>query len=449
MAKVAKYLVAERKRQEHVETYKKSLDRYVAQQKVKKASNADLINMIFSQQLTSVENFLKSDNPEFWQELMTRVKSIRREHQLKTLQQILLHVAEVSDTFFIEIDNLRTLFTIAQLEPDFIRPIEKWIPKSRNRFKQLHELLRHLFAKFEVPDFLDKGFVKGELESIQLFINIGAGKSFKDFEFTPKIPLNKKTYHHLFTTPEHYTFFEAFRRAQILSNNGTERLAHYILGTFLHNFQDTVAKSETPNKEDFWLTVMNFFIAQPMFDYNQIGPICDYIKEKKYTYNVVNGRTVPPEQPNFLIKGRTLAALLRQTEEWHTHLSRVGVAKNVNVKSWKGIDLENYHVLLTNQQTYEIVQYTTSAELVQEGSEMRHCVSSYARSCAEGRVSIWSLRQIVKKGLDIKKCLTIELDSSRRIVQIRGKNNRKPEAFESSIISLWAVKENLTVSKFV
>lgn len=450
MAKVAKYLLIEEQKQKSVRDYEKSLHRYVSQRKISNASNEELVNMIFDKKLRTTSDFLNSDNPRFWSELMSRVSNVKSIELLNNLKKILLHVARVSDSFFDEIENLKTLFAVAQLETDYIRPIETWKPKTRNRFKQCHSLIRHLFAKYEVPEFLDKGFSTSNLETITLFISIGQGKSFKEYEFKPNIVLNKKTYHHLFTTPENYEFFEAFRRAQVLSLGGNERLVDCVLGSFLRRGQNTVKGHK---KEEFWVTVIQFFINQGMFDYSHVRQILDYIDAMKYKSVVENQRIIPPPMPDFEIKGRTIAALIRNTEDWHEHLAKTAPKykfKKVNYNSWKPYDLKDFRVTLTNSHVYEIVQYTTAHELALEGSEMNHCVSTYARSCAEGSISIWSLRQVLNKGISHKKYLTIELDNvSKKIVQIRGKSNRSANAYEMSIINLWSSKENITFGRYI
>jgi hypothetical protein len=67
---------------------------------------------------------------------------------------------------------------------------------------------------------------------------------------------------------------------------------------------------------------------------------------------------------------------------------------------------------------------------------MRHCVAIYAESIASGGCSIWSLRR------DGNRALTIEVDNKRRrIVQAKGKCNRRPEDWELRIVERWA-REN-------
>ena len=98
--------------------------------------------------------------------------------------------------------------------------------------------------------------------------------------------------------------------------------------------------------------------------------------------------------------------------------------------------------------TYRICQLLTSTELTAEGRDMGHCVSSYIGSCSAGRSSIWSLTIEDFVG-NIKKLVTIEVDRSNVICQIKGKHNRSPETNEISIIKKWSTKEGLKLSRWV
>ena len=65
-----------------------------------------------------------------------------------------------------------------------------------------------------------------------------------------------------------------------------------------------------------------------MLDPDEVGPIVDYIHNQKYVprEETVDGEVVqlPPEQPNFSIKGRSMVKLLQQVEMWHRQLARQG-----------------------------------------------------------------------------------------------------------------------------
>ena len=73
--------------------------------------------------------------------------------------------------------------------------------------------------------------------------------------------------------------------------------------------------------------MLQFFIANPMLDSAHIGPMIDYIHQQRFVSQdvfvapgVVERRG--PPQPNFTMKGRTPASLLRQVEAWHRTLTK-------------------------------------------------------------------------------------------------------------------------------
>lgn len=78
---------------------------------------------------------------------------------------------------------------------------------------------------------------------------------------------------------------------------------------------------------------------------------------------------------------------------------------------------------------------------------MRHCVSSYAQSCAAGRCSIWTLELETDEG--IEKHLTIEVQGSGTIVQARGKCNAPPKPKGRDVLTRWAEQEGLRLSSWV
>lgn len=204
---------------------------------------------------------------------------------------------------------------------------------------------------------------------------------------------------------------------------------------------------------DFWNSVIRFFINNPMLDAAQYNPIVDYIHYMKFQNRtaIIEGvRTLlPPEKPNFSMKDRDPETLVAHVERWHNQMAK-GSRKGVPQK-WEPM-LVNDFVHTTgkddNKMTYTITQLTTSAELRSEGRAMKHCVSSYTNSCANGRCAIFSLAVNSKTQLD-QRMVTIEVSKECSINQIRGKGNRLPVPHEMKIINMWAYRENLGVSKWI
>jgi hypothetical protein len=91
---------------------------------------------------------------------------------------------------------------------------------------------------------------------------------------------------------------------------------------------------------------------------------------------------------------------------------------------------------------WTIRELTTQESLLAEGKKLKHCVASYASSCAKGQCSIWTLE--LEHDSVREKRVTIEVNSATRfIVQARGRLNRLPDHQESSILRRWACEANL------
>jgi hypothetical protein len=141
---------------------------------------------------------------------------------------------------------------------------------------------------------------------------------------------------------------------------------------------------------------------------------------------------------------------LRLVQEWHRELNRL--PKVAFEEYWNGFAIPDFVHEAGNEWTgkvYKIRQLLTADELRKEGNAQSHCVSSYNWSCAKGDASIWSLTIEDTFSSNPKRLVTIELNKSRYIVQIRGKYNRQPTAEELDIVERWALCHALRFSKYV
>jgi hypothetical protein len=158
----------------------------------------------------------------------------------------------------------------------------------------------------------------------------------------------------------------------------------------------------------------------------------------------------PPPRPDYTMKGRTVASIMRQVEEWHKQL---GQDTDQPSLSWRRSPLEDFRLVegsevLGNMRVWTITQLLTSRSLLLEGRAMRHCVATYAERCARRQTSIWSMQVENQRGR--YRVLTIEVDLLKRIVcQARGKCNRLPQRAERELMEQWAVQEGLKVAESV
>jgi len=365
----------------------------------------------------------------------------------KDFRNLLNCVANQKAELLCDYNYVISLHKFCEYKKDWIRDISSWKKKSRSRDRQFRELADHLFVKYDMPKFMYNawfwnGGIKFEGNPIRWFIDIGVGKNIRKSK-TP-IPLTKKMAHAFMQSPDDFLPMEAIRYGQIVDMGGDMRSVKGVMSTKI--------ASDFGNNE-FWNSVLRFFINNPMLDPEKYNPIVDYINHIKYeTRRVFQNNvfvTLAPDKPNFNMKDRNPDALLQLVDKWHNQTNRVS-RKGVP-KLWQPLPINNYVWLVgkdENKMTYLINQLTTSGDILDEGRYMKHCVSSYINSCSGGRTSIWSLNVNSKTKLD-SKLLTIEVNSDRVVTQIRGKNNRLPSKYELNIINKWAFKERLTLSRWV
>lgn len=380
----------------------------------------------------------------------------KQEKVKKAFYNLLKKLIQENSKIIEDIDFVKAVYKIAEHKAYWRNNISYWTRKSKNAQKDFLDLLKYLYDKYnDIPTFLHKTWYK-EISVPEVYFHLAQGKGIKSFNEFP-VEMNRKMKHLFLQAPQEYKYLEAILWTEVVTLGGDKRLAENIFNT--PAFHSLTGAANNPGegrrerrKEDyeFWKTVFKFFAEAPMFDYVHVGPIIDYINNRKF----INGI-------NMTMKGRNIADLLHATEEWHEQLARqqrelrrnvgYGYHKRDIPVSWKGFEIKPYSKQMgskDNKYTLIIEEIRTAKELGEEGREMKHCVGSYAWRCADGSVSILSLRKVEKHGLK-KSLVTIELNSSGTVVQARGKCNRKPDSSEMSFISAWANERGFKLSSYV
>jgi hypothetical protein len=267
--------------------------------------------------------------------------------------------------------------------------------------------------------------------------------------------LTKRAAHLFLQAPKDLPIEAALRWAQAQALGGDDILARALLATRL---------AELQNDEAFWQSVIFFFINNPMLDFARIGAIVDYIHQRRFVPSEVlgpdgevTGMAVP--EPDFSMKGRTGIALLRRVEEWHRDLARETKRPPIEwaASGIGGLTHSFRDSAAKLDITWTVDEILSGRGLQEEGKEMRHCVASYASSCARGASSIWTL-QIQEGEAQRRRVMTIEVHNSRRtVVQARGRCNKSPGGKRASprlahapeIVRRWAAEQNLTVPSYL
>ena len=95
-----------------------------------------------------------------------------------------------------------------------------------------------------------------------------------------------------------------------------------------------------------------------------------------------------------------------------------------------------------------IKELLSTKALSAEGRAMKHCVASYARSCALGASSIWTME--VESFDGKRRALTVEVNNAARLIcQARGKCNTLPNEKERGILRRWAETQRLRLACYV
>jgi PcfJ-like protein len=338
------------------------------------------------------------------------------------------------------------LFALALHHADWLRPVEAWEPPRAGFTPQFASLASHLLALDPVPACMTSAWFvipPGEPHPEQeWYKHLGRGHSIRTASLP--VPFTRAMAHHLGQAPHHYPVKAAVRWAQVRGLGGPEELARAVAATRL---------GREFAHEDFWLTVLRFFVHAANLKPAHVGPIVDFLYAQRFgTREVfVPGQGIVwqgPPRPDYAVKGRTVASLLRQVEEWHRQL---GLDTRMRARSWSRSRVGEFrYVEGTEQQDslrcWTIRELLTSGELFLEGQAMRHCVASYLDHCASRMTSIWSMQ--VDTGHGPRRSLTVEVDPARKaICQARGRGNRLPRQAEREILERWAKREGLQIAE--
>jgi hypothetical protein len=335
------------------------------------------------------------------------------------------------------------LLALASHREDWLRPADDWLPSGAGPLPEFASLVQHLLAGYPVPLFMvSVWFWRADAEGRRRqdwYKHLGLGRNIRTADIP--LPLTKRMAHEFTQAPDHYSVEKAMRWGQVRGLGGSKALAQTVVATRL---------GRSFEHEDFWRTVVHFFVNHPELDFAHVGPIVDYLHHQRFVPQDVfleEGAIVDdPLQPNLSIKGRTPRSLLRQVAEWHARLRyRPEVA---DLRWWRS-RIGEFRLIESDGQgqaerCWTIQELLSSGELVREGAAMRHCVASYARACASRKTSIWSMR--CDSAGRRYRALTIEVDlPTKTIWQARRRNNALPTAKLRRIMEQWARQEGLRI----
>ena len=152
------------------------------------------------------------------------------EQQRDVLYRLLMHVEKYMGLF----EDIKTgrflvpnLVCAVRRHKQWLRPIEEWFPKTKSRDGRFSDMIRHLFAKYEVPRFFDRIWFMDPRASKtrhyqEWYIHIANGGNIRSVPDFPAY-LTKRMAHLFLQAPAHSRMEHAIRRAQVLALGGRLR----------------------------------------------------------------------------------------------------------------------------------------------------------------------------------------------------------------------------------
>jgi PcfJ-like protein len=339
-----------------------------------------------------------------------------------TFRTLLLHMhykkcfGVLRNPAFIEV-----LANIASFGNKTVRPIEDWKKDSLTAEGQLASMIRHCFAKYEVPEFMEYAFAETNRIHMYCYTKLGRGDSVRSLGIIPP-GFTARMAHEFRNTPRQFTIVQAIRRAQALGCGATAARAEAV--AWAHEFE----RFQNPV---FVLAVIKFVTkVDGHIAFDQLQMVLEYLNEM---YRADNA---------YSLKGRTWASVAKRAADYHAELARKRAAEQFS--DWELCTVNNYEVEKDNG-IFRIVQLGTSQELYDEGAEQSHCVADHAYDCTIGTCAIFSLRRFVPgdEGHVILATIEIAVETAQ-IVQAKAKFNEELSDEAWAIMTEWAAVEQLT-----
>ena len=337
---------------------------------------------------------------------------------------------------------VRGLFEIITYFP-IVRPIKNWKPKKRIKGNDLlWDLFLHVFVAYpnEMPSCLKRFFLgrvlndkemQGEepkqFANVYFLLHVANGFGLHSFS-SKKQPLqfNSKMNFYFKNSPKEMDLSTALKWT--LLKNWKLKKEHIQL-IIEKNYSWTIF---------FYLQeAFHFFARNQQLKIYQIEEIFKFLFHKKNGLEIklLDGRVmeIPFIFPNFSFKKKTVSQVFRAIEKWKKHVKEKKEHRVRYYFSHPQInDFEDNGTVIR--------RLTNSAQLLQEGKIMEHCVATYTQYCVQGRGSIWTVERWREP---FKKLATIEVTKHRSVVQIKGKRNKYVGGPTYQLIKKWCEIEDL------
>ncbi|OYQ44874.1 hypothetical protein CHU92_02235 [Flavobacterium cyanobacteriorum] len=219
-----------------------------------------------------------------------------------TFRRLLLHMyAKKCFAVLKNPEYIRVLANISAFGNTMVREPETWRKDSLTPQGQLASLIRHCFAQYDVPEFLEYVFAGDNKIHMLWYVQLGRGESVQQLSGFP-VQFTKRMAHEFRATPFEFTVEQAIRRAQALGFGANVLRAEVLAWSSLQrNFENEAFKAE----------VIQFIARVPEnLTIDVVEPVLEYVFQMQR------------QNPAYSMRGRTWAALARLSAEWHRDMAR-------------------------------------------------------------------------------------------------------------------------------
>jgi hypothetical protein len=326
------------------------------------------------------------------------------------------------------------LIELAARSPRWLREPEDFQPCLEHPSLQLLALLRHLFGRYPAPAWLEAALTprRGPLvcgPELGWFIHVVQGGNLRE---APRLPLalTSRAAHFAMAAPAGMRPPQALLFGVLRAIGGRDELVHELL----------LCSRWLISLDAVWLKLYEKVLRAPEFPAHQLRPLIDYVRHRRFAHE---------RRATFDLNAYTVAELLDGTARWHAELRTAAAARNSGVAfdaTWAS-RLRAKDVSGTSEHgDFTLAELCSADALFDEGSFMHHCVASYTRSCAEGLMSIWSLRYSGSASLRARVTIRVAV-TERCVVEARRFANARIDARDLQIISNWAGESGLSVAE--
>jgi len=395
--------------------------RNITTQKFRTSRYLNLVETIYAADNvpTKYSGSTKSMLQEFFSKTSKRKNTFKRE----VFKRLLLHAYNQKCFALLRsYGHVGVLHNMCSFGNRMVRTIETWNNEEVMPEHQLRSLIRHCFAKYDTPVFLENAFFEAAKTQMLWYVQMGNGRSVKTLSQLP-VKLTHRMAHEFRLAPKHFMPLEALRYAQAIGFGATTNVAKMLA-------MSSLARGCGDN-EGFWSGVVQFFANEETLDATQMHIIITYLEH------------VLVENPTYSLKGRTFKALLRQSQEWHR---KSYINSNGGVLQWNPSEIQPLYKEEwegNKKVVYRTVELLNSWELYDEGNEMHHCVAEYDENCNNGECAIFSLKRETEDELP-KHLATIEvLLPSKNLGEFKSKYNESPSPKTLELINHWILNSEV------